>query len=116
MATKPKSKKKEPGFPHYARAIQNDIAALSTAMQAGFRSIREDMATKVELGEVKMSLRDVRDDVKMITETMVSKADLENAIKDEFGKSQHARNIDELRGRVEHIESKLGIKRTRQAA
>ncbi len=110
MPTKPKPKKKEDSFGHYARAIQNDIAALGGKMATkdDIRQIREEMVTKGEFKEV-------RDDVKRITDAMVSKADLEETISDEFGKSQHARHIDDLRSRVGHIEEKLGMKPSRHA-
>lgn len=120
MATS-KTKKKGDSFERYAQAIQNDIATLADNMKAGFQSIREEMAAKEDIRKVreemvsKAEFKEVRDDVKRITDAMVSKADLEASMRDEFGKSEHARNIEDLRGRVGRIEEKLGMKPSRHA-
>ena len=120
MATS-KPKKRTDSFDRYARAIQDDIAALGKSMKEGFQSIREEMATKDDIRQVREQMvtkgefKEVRDDVKRITDAMVSKADLEETIRDDFGKSRHAKHIEDLRSRVGHIEEKLGMKPTRHA-
>ena len=70
----------------FALAIQNDYLA-----------IRKDMATKADLWPIERDIktmdsnvRDIRDDVKMITDTMVSKADLANTLAEELAKSPYA--------------------------
>ena len=90
MATS-KPKKRTDSFDRYARAIQDDIAALGKSMKEGFQSIREEMATKDDIRQVREQMvtkgefKEVRDDVKRITDAMVSKADLEETIRDDFG-------------------------------
>jgi hypothetical protein len=88
MATS-KPKKRTDSFDRYARAIQDDIAALGKSMKEGFQSIREEMATK--------------DDIRQVREQMVTKGEFKE-VRDDFGKSRHAKHIEDLRSRVGHIE------------
>jgi hypothetical protein len=120
---KGKNSKKELSFEHYARAIQTDIARLGKSMEGGFKSIREDMATKADLWPMQRdiktldtNLRTVRDDVKMITDSMVSKADLANTLAEELAKAPYIKQIEDLRTRVTALESKLGNKPARRVA
>ena len=72
-------------------------------------AIRKDMATK---RDVDGNFRDLRADVKTITEVMVSKADLANTLRAELDKSSYAKQeeVNDLRTRVHHLEEKLGIR------
>src|ERR1700680_803746 len=102
------TKKKLMTLEDFAMAIQKDYAA-----------IRKDMATKGDLYALSQKMvtreefRDLRSDVKMITDTMVTKADLANTLGEELAKSEYARHIDDLRARVGVLEQKLGVKPTR---
>ena len=102
----------------YFRAIQEDLLTIHKDMATGFRAIREEMATKQELGEVRSSIKDLRADVKMITDVMVSKADLGETVRRELDASPFAREseVKDLRGRLAVVERKLGIERSRHAA
>jgi hypothetical protein len=128
---KPKKKEGDASFERHARAIQSDIARLTKAMESGFKSIREDMATKAELQEIKIevtsarremathaALLEVRDDVRRLNEIMVSKADLAETIRREFDAAPYAREteINELRTRMLRVEEELDIKPNRRAA
>jgi hypothetical protein len=74
------------------------------------------MPTKADLWPIERDIktldgnvRDLRDDVKMITDTMVSKADLASTLAEELAKAPYARQIEDLQARVNQLESKLGI-------
>ena len=92
----------------FAAAIQKDLARMVT--KDDLLPIQRDIRT------LHANLKDVRDDVKMITETMVSKADLAETLAEELAKSSYGRRVDDLRTRVNVIEEKLGIKPTHRAA
>jgi DNA-binding ferritin-like protein len=105
----------------FAVVIQRDIARMAT--KDDLQAICEEMVTKADLWPmqhdiktVDKNVRDLRDDVKQITDAMVSKADLANTLGDELAKSAYAREIDELRNRVNVLEKKLGIKPMSRAA
>jgi hypothetical protein len=113
MSTKQNTKKRKPmTLEDFAVAIQKDYLA-----------IRKDMATKADLWPIERDIktldgnvRDLRNDVKMITDTMVSKADLANTLAEELAKAPYARQIEDLRTRVNVLEGKLGIKPNHRAA
>lgn len=114
-AKKTKPKKKAMTLDDFALAIQADLAR--TATKEDLQAMREEMATKADLWPMQRDIktldknvRDLRDDVKIITDAMVSKADLANTLAEELGKSQYARQIEDLKTRVNVLESKLGIK------
>ena len=108
---KTKIKKKPMTLEDFAGAIQKDYLA-----------IRKDMATKDDLYALgtkmvtREEFRELRSDVKMITDTMVSKADLASTIAEELGKSEHERKIEDLRTRVNVLEQKVGIRPAHRAA
>ena len=120
--SKLKIEKKKLTLDDFAAAIQKDYAAIRRdmatkedirqireGMATGFRNVRDEMATR-------MAMRDLQADVKTITDVMVSKADLAEAVRTELDAPSQARAIDDLRTRVLHVEEKLGIKRNRRAA
>jgi hypothetical protein len=119
-AKQTKVKKKPMTLDDFAIAIQKDYTALRKDMAAGFAQVRAEMGTKAELrllrSEMQIGFKNVNDDVKMITDTMVSKADLSNTLAEELAKSPYTRQIADLQTRVDVLESKLGIKPTRRAA
>ena len=112
MATKPKSKEKPTTVDGFFRAIQVDLFA-----------IRRDMATKDDIRRIRevnlatrAQLQEVRDDVKRITDMMVTKADLE-VLRDElFRQINDGKHIEELRERLAIVERELGIEKSRRAA
>ena len=120
-AKKTKPRKKLLTLDDFAEAIQTDLARMVT--KEDIQAIREEMVTKADLWPMQRDLktldknvRDLRDDVKMVTDAMVSKADLANTLADELAKSPYTRQIEDLQTRVNVLESKLGVKPTRRAA
>ena len=117
MAKKAKPKGKEANFERYFVAIQQDLTAIQRDMAT--KKDLEQFATKKDLERfaTKEEMREIRADVKMITETMASRADLE-ALREELLREiklgRH--DVDELRERVAIIEGKLGIAKHRRAA
>src|SRR5580658_7441143 len=97
---KRKTKTKELSFEHYARAIQTDIAQLGKSMEAGFKSIQEEMATKDDIRKVRdqmathKNLLEVREDIQRLNEIMVSKADLSETIRRELDASPFAKESE----------------------
>jgi hypothetical protein len=76
----------------FADSIQKDY----TALRKDYVAIHKDMAhvvTKENIkyiqAEMRTGFRDLNSDVKNITETMISKADLANTIAEELEKSSH---------------------------
>jgi hypothetical protein len=121
---KQKTKTKELSFEHYARAIQTDIAQLGRQVAEGFKSIREEMATKEDLFNLGQKMvtreefRELRSDVKMITDSMVSKADLSETIRRELDASPYAKEseVKHLSERMLRVEEAVGIKPKRRTA
>ena len=123
MAPKSPNKKKSLTLEDFAAAIQKDYRALNKKMDTQYRAIRKDMATKADLWPMQRDIKtleknvhELQEDVKMITETMVSKADLAETLAHELAKSEYARQLGDIRERVNVLESKLGIKPIRRAA
>jgi hypothetical protein len=88
MAAKPKQpKKKIKTLDEFAAAIHTDYLTISKQMatKEDIRQIRNDMG---------IGFRDLHADVKMITEVIVSKADLTEAIREELDKSSFAKEKD----------------------
>jgi hypothetical protein len=115
---KTKPKKKAMTLDDFALAIQKDLARMAT--KDDIKAIRDDMATKAELqqlrNEMGIGFRNIDADMKMMAEVMVSKADLANTLAEELAKSPYARQIQDLQTRVHALESKLGVKPTRRAS
>jgi len=112
MARKPaQSRKKVKTLDDFATAIHGDYVRLHRDVAAGFRDLRAEMATKDDLRQLRSEtgtgFRNVHADLKMITDVMVSKADLTQAIKDEIGKSEYAKQTDDLCERVRQLEQDL---------
>ena len=118
--TKPKAKKKPMMLEDFAAAVHQDYLA-----------IRKDMATKKDLERfatkddlyglsqkmvTREEFRNLHSDVKMITDSMVTKADLANTLAEELAKAPYARQLEDLRTRVTALESKLGTKPMRRGA
>jgi hypothetical protein len=122
---KPIAKKKSMTLEDFATAVHKDYLEIrkDMATKEDIREIRKDMATKADLWPMQRDIktldknvRDLRSDVTMITETMVSKTDLANTLGEELAKSQYARHIDDLQARVHVLEQKLGIKPSHRTA
>ena len=67
------------------------------------------------MAEVRASIEDLRADVKMVTEIMVSKAELAETIRRELGASPFGKEseVKDPRERLSLVERKLGIGRSR---
>ena len=120
MATKSKPKEKPPTLDKFFRAIQEDLTAIrrdmatkeDTATKDDIRALRGEMANLATRAE----LREVRDDVKRITDMMVSKAHVEALREELLREIKDSKHIDELRERLAVVERKLGIEKSRRAA
>jgi len=102
----------------FAVAIQRDYTALRKEMASGFTEMHEEIKenSRQLRAEMGIGFRNLDADVKMLTDAMVSKADLANTLAEELAKSPYVRQIADLQTRVNALESKLGIKPTRRAA
>jgi hypothetical protein len=111
-----KLRKKPMTLDDFAVLIQKDLVRIAT--KDDIKAIREDAKedTRVLRNEMRVGFKNLNDDVKMITDTMVSKADLANTLADELAKAPYARQIADLQTRVNVLESKLGVRPTRRAA
>ena len=118
---KTKPKKKAMTLEDFAVAIQTDLARMAT--KDDIKTIREEMATKDDL----QALRDeTKKEFALIREQMATKEDLSavsdriSVAKDELQEQisglKYAKEIDELRARVNTLEHKVGIRPTRRAA
>lgn len=116
------------------------IDDLAASIQKEFVAIRKDMATKSELALLRGEIAGMRETMDGMRETMATKKDLadlreeistrfatrselqsavsaaKNEILEEIGKIKYAKEIDELRVRVQRVEQKLGIGPGRRAA
>jgi hypothetical protein len=117
-AKQTKPKKKAMTLDDFAVAIQKDYTALRKDMAAGFAQVRDETKEQARQLRTEMGIgfRNLDADVKMLTDAMVSKADLANTLAEELAKSPYTRQIADLQTRVDVLESKLGIKPTRRAA
>jgi hypothetical protein len=121
MAKRLTTKKKPMTLEDFAAAIHTDLLRMAT--KDDIREIRKDMVTKADLWPMQRDIktldknvRELRSDVTMGTESMVSKADLANTLGEELAKSAYSRRIDALDARVNALEIKAGIKPTHRAA
>jgi|SRR5580658_10486945 hypothetical protein len=106
--TKPIKKKKPLTLDTFAALIQKDLSRMATKDELW--PMQRDIKT------LTTQLKEVREDVKHITDNMVSKADLANVLGEELAKSAYARQLHDLQGRVNLLEERLGIKPTHRAA
>ncbi len=115
---KAKLKKKPMTLDDFAMAIQKDYTSLHKDMANGFEVLRKDMKENTDTlrAEMGMGFRNIGADLQMITDAMVSKADLARTLADELARSPYTREISDLSARVTALEEKLGIKPTRRAA
>ena len=105
MTTRPKTKKKTMTLEDFAGAIQEDLARIERKNEL----LRKDVAG---------GFRALREDLKIVNEVMVSKADLANTLREELDKSSYVKQdeLNELRARVHRLEEQLGISHERRAA
>ena len=103
------SMKARPSQPIKKRVTLDTLAA---AIQQDFSAIHGDLATvKEDLKSLKIGVKNVKEDVTNIKDIMVSKVDVQRAIREELSKSQEAKDIESLRERVTRVEEELGLKR-----
>ena len=86
------------------------IDDLAQAIQGDFAALRKDMATKQDLA---LAVADLRSEM---TTRFAGRSELRSEINsakeellEEIGKIKYAKEIDELRARVQLVERKLGI-------
>jgi hypothetical protein len=120
---KTKPKKKAMTLEDFAVAIQKDYLSLRKDMATGFAQVRAEMATKEDL----QALRDeTRKEFALIREQMATKKDLsavsdrisvaKDQLQEQISGLKYAKEIDELRARVNTLEDKVGIHQSRRAA
>lgn len=120
---KTKPKKKPMTLEDFAVAIQKDYRSLRKDVAAGFAQVRAEMATKDDLQALRA---ETRKEFVAIREQMATKEDLaavsdrisvaKEQLQEQISGLRYAREIDELRARVNVVESKLGIKSSHRAA
>jgi hypothetical protein len=117
-SAKTKVGKKGTSFQGFARALQTDIARLGKSMETGFTATKEDIRKVREEMATRAALLEVRDDVKRLNEIVVSKADLSETIRRELDASPYAKEADvkDLHERMLRVEEAVGIKPKRRAA
>jgi hypothetical protein len=108
MATKPQRKKKAMTLEDLGAAIQRDFTRMAT--KDDIAALRRDMATKDDLRKIQEDLADGLGDVR--TRIAVAKEELQEQI----AGLRYAKEIDELRTRVQRVERKLGMERSPHAA
>src|ERR1700719_1053586 len=101
MAKKPKEKTMT--LETLAVAIQQDFSAIRNDMTVGFRAVREEMGKIREDMATKEDLADVRDQIAVAKEEL----------REQIAGLRYAKEIDALAERVKFVEQKLGIKHSR---
>jgi hypothetical protein len=122
MMARPTTKKKPMTLEDFAAAVHHDYLAISKNMAT--KADLKRFATKDDLFALNQKMvtreefRDLRSDVKMITDAMLSKADLAETIRRELDSSPYVKETDvkDLRERLLRIEEKLGLKPMHRAA
>jgi hypothetical protein len=115
MPPKPlKAKKQIKTLDEFSRSIHEDYLAISEKMATkdDIQSIRDDMATKDDIRKIREEMATKENFADLGDRIAVAKDD----IQEQIAGLKYAKEIDELRERVNVLEAKLGIKRTRQAA
>ena len=107
----------------FAVLIQKDLARMAT--KDDIKAIREEMATKEELAAIRGEMA-TKKDLQSIREEMATKEDLaavsdrisvaKDELQEQIAGLKYAKEIDELRERVNTLEHKVGIRRSRHAA
>jgi hypothetical protein len=106
------------------------IDDLAVAIHADYRALdkkMDDMVTNADLDKklwplqrdiktLDTNLRELRNDLRISTDVMVSKADLANRISEEITKTEHGKQLKDVLRRVEALEKKFTSKSTRHAA
>jgi len=110
----------------FAVLIQKDLARMAT--KDDLKAIREEMATKKDLERfaTKQDLVAIRGEITSIRENMATKEDLaavsdrisvaKDELQEQISGLKYAKEIDELRARVNTLEHKVGIRPSRSAA
>jgi hypothetical protein len=119
---KPTTKKKPMTLEDFAAAVHQDYLTMSKSMatKADLRrfATKDDLFTLGQKMVTREEFRELRSDVKMITDAMVSKADLAETVRRELDASPYAKEteVKDLRERLLRIEEKLGLKPAHRAA
>jgi hypothetical protein len=104
---------KKPSQPKKKLTLE-DLAA---AIQGDFLAIRRDMATKQDIAELREAMA-TKHDIAALRDEMISRfathselQAVEDRLLEEMAKIKYAKEIDELRTRVNRVEQQLGIGR-----
>ena len=101
----------------FALLIQKDLSRMATKADLAPFVTKEDLwPMQRDIKTLTSQLKEVREDVKQISDVMVSKADLANTLGEELAKSTHARQLHDLQTRVHLLEEKLKIKPAHRTA
>ena len=101
----------------FAAALQTDLARMATkddlkglATKQDLAAIREEMATKKDLAAI-------REEMAISFSTLGDRiVNAKDELQDQIAGLKYAKEIDELRARVNMLEQKVGIRPTRPAA
>jgi hypothetical protein len=110
--TKAKPKKKGMTLDDFAVLIQKDLQATRREMREGFVAVREEMATKKDLQLMREEMATKEDLAAVSDRISVAKDELQEQI----AGLKYAKEIDELRARVNTLEHKVGLRPSRHAA
>jgi hypothetical protein len=101
------------------------IEGLAAAIQGDFLAIRRDMATKEDIRAIRAEMA-TKEDIRKIREEMATKEDLaavsdrisvaKDELQEQIAGLRYAKEIDQLRARVNLLEQKLCIGQHRRAA
>jgi hypothetical protein len=80
------------------------------ATKEDVRMMRDEMATKDDLRKIREEISDVRGDLGMRI------ASAKEELQEQIAGLRYAKEIDELRTRVQRVERKLGMERSPRAA
>jgi len=114
---KTKPKKKAMTLEDFATLLQTDLARMAT--KEDLKAIREEMATKKDLEQfaTKKDLADVREEMAISFSTLGDRiVNAKDELQEQIAGLNYAKEIDELRARVQMLEQKVGIRPTRRAA
>jgi hypothetical protein len=118
-AKKTKTKKKPVTLDDFAVLIQKDLARMAT------KEDLKGLATKQELAEIREEMA-TKKDLQLMREEMATKEDLaavsdrisvaKDELQEQISGLKYAKEIDELRARVNTLEHKVGIRPSHRAA
>jgi hypothetical protein len=116
MPIKPPQRKKQMTIEDLAGSIQRDFVAIREDLRGVRREVsdmRDETATRQEIADLREEVTSrfaTRSEIQSVV------ASAKDEIIEEIGKIKYAKEIDELRDRVENLERQLGGGRARRSA